>query len=268
MKKEVLSNNTWNFVVENQPPFLLRIEVQNHNQPYMPVRMLRYLNDILLAYPKLSARQYLVYIGKAPLDIADGLDLPQFSYRYAVIDIHRVDGGFLLRQDSPDAWVLAVLCALRNRDAKGIVHEILVRLVERLHDQPPQLREYVSILEILAGNRDLQVRQVPDKKLPAISHSGWLAVLRGYASGSFSIGSCLNISEELNMLTIDFEALPTYQMGMKRGIEKGIEKGAHTQAVVIAKNLSEQGMELAWVAFVTGLLPAEIEKLQSERLKP
>jgi len=105
--------------------------------------------------------------------------------------MHTVDGQTLLEQDSPDAWVLAILCDFKDCPACEVVHGILARLVHRLSDQPPRLREYVSMLEILATNRDLN----------------------------------LNIREELEMLTIEFEKLPTYQMGMEKGLERGKEEG-------------------------------------------
>jgi hypothetical protein len=206
--------------------FILHIEIQNDNRPNMPVRMLRYLSDILLAHPKHTVRQYLVYIGKKPLRMADGLKLPHLSYHYEVIDMHQVDCHGLLQQDSPDAWILAVLCDFKGCESREIVHTILSKLMASLSEQPPQLREYVSMLEILASNRDLD----------------------------------LNISEEFEMLSIDFEKLPTYRMGM----EKGMEKGAYEQAIIIAKNLLNQHMDIAYVASATGLSLAIVEQLQAK----
>ncbi len=106
-----------------------------------------------------------------------------------------------------------------------------------MNDEPPRLREYVSMLEILATNRDLN----------------------------------LNIREELEMLTIEFEKLPTYQMGMEKGIEKGIEKGKgegkgegiRAQALAIAARLLAKGMEPVQVAVLTDLSLAEVEKLKA-----
>jgi len=216
--------------------FLLHIEIQNHHDPLMPQRMLRYLADLLMAHhPNLVVRQYLVYIGKEPLRMAGGLDLPQMPYRYEVVDMHRVDCHALLAEDAPEAWVLAVLCDFKDCPPRQVVHEILQRLLSRLHDEPPRLREYVNMLEILATNRNLN----------------------------------LNISEEFDMLTIDFEKLPTYQMGMKRGIEqgieKGIEKGIHDQSLVIAEKLLATGMSPENVAAFTDLPLPEIENLQARK---
>ena len=80
--------------------FILHIEIQNNNDPLMPKRMLRYLADLLLAYPDMSARQYLVYIGKESLRMPSGLQSLQLSYRYQTIDMHTVDAQTLLSQDS------------------------------------------------------------------------------------------------------------------------------------------------------------------------
>ena len=212
--------------------FLLHIEIQNANDASMPKRMLRYLADLLLAYPGLPIKQYLVYIGKESLRMADGLDLEQMHYRYHVIDMHRVDCNDLLKQDSPDAWVMAVLCDFQDRPPRSVIHEILTRLVELLHEAPPRLREYVEMLEILSTNRDLN----------------------------------LNIEEELEMLTIDLEKLPSYRIGERRGLEKGMEKGAHEKARAIAVELLSAGFTLSQVAAFTQLSLAEIEGLKRGQL--
>jgi predicted transposase YdaD len=220
--------------------FLLHIEIQNANDASMPKRMLRYLADLLLAYPGLPIKQYLVYIGKESLRMADGLDLEQMHYRYHVIDMHRVDCNDLLKQDSPDAWVMAVLCDFQDRPPRSVIHEILTRLVERLHEAPPRLREYVEMLEILSTNRDLN----------------------------------LNIEEELEMLTIDLEKLPSYRIGerrgfekgMEKGLEKGLEQGAHEKAQAIAKELLNAGIPPTQVVMFTQLTLAEIEGLKRGQL--
>lgn len=172
--------------------------------------------------------------------MANGLDLPDFAYRYRVLDMHQVDCQALLDQDTPDAWVLAVLCDFQNRAPREIIHTILTRLLERLHDTPPHLREYIEMLDILASNRDLN----------------------------------LNIHEELDMLAIDIEKLATYQIGLKKGRAKGIAEGkakgkaegklegAHTQALAITEKLLAMGIEPSRIAAITELPPEEIEALR------
>jgi len=69
------------------------------------------------------------------------------------------------------------------------------------------------------------------------------------------------------MLTIDFEKLPTYRMGMKKGIQEGIEKGreegTRAQALAIAARLLAQGIEPKQVAAFTDLALAEVEALKT-----
>lgn len=203
--------------------FILHCESQTGNETAMPYRMLRYLSDILLEYPGLPVRQYLVYIGAKPLTMADGFDMPRFSYRYDIIDLHTVDGAELLARDSPDAWVLAVLCDFKGLLAREVVHTILARLKARYAEDPARLRDYLEMLEVLASNRDLNI----------------------------------DIREELDMLTIDVEKLASFQMGQ----DKGREEGAHAQAVLIAGNLLGIGLTAGQVAAATGLPLAEVEAL-------
>ena len=127
---------------------------------------------------------------------------------------------------------MAVLCDFQDRPPRNVIHEILTRLVERLHEAPPRLREYVEMLEILSTNRDLN----------------------------------LNIEEELEMLTIDLEKLPSYRIGERRGLEKGMEKGAHEKAQAIAVELLSAGFTLSQVAAFTQLSLAEIEGLKRGQL--
>jgi predicted transposase YdaD len=219
-------------IVPGEPPFLLHIEIQNDNDRLMPVRMLRYLSDLLMRFPHMPVRQYVVYIGKPALTMQEGFDQPDFTYRYRLLDMHQVDCEDLLRQDSPDAWVLAILCDFHTRNPSEVVQTILARLAERLRDHPARLREYVSMLDTLASNRNLNV----------------------------------NIHEALNMLNIDIEKLATYQIGMEKGLEqgivKGIQQGVRLHAVETAKRLLAMNLEPSQVATITELPLSEIEGLR------
>ncbi|MGZ8217044.1 hypothetical protein [Methylomagnum sp.] len=145
------------------------------------------------------------------------------------IDLYAVDCGEFLRQDSPDAWVLAILCDFGQRLPRDVVHLILTRLQQWFGDNPPRLREYVEMLDVLADNRDLS----------------------------------LDIYEEMNMLNINVEKLATYRMGM----EKGREEGEHHQALEIAKRMLNAGYEPAHAAALTGLSVGEVEILAGEKPK-
>lgn len=211
------------------PPFILHIEIQNQNHAQMPLRMLRYLTDILFAHPGLPVQQYLVYIGNDTLTMPDGLALPQMPYRYTLLDMHRVDCHTLLQHDSPDALVLAILCDFQHRSPREMIHTILTRLITTFRDNPSRLREYVSMLDVLASNRDINV----------------------------------DIQQELAMLTIEIEKLPTYQMGMEKGREEGLEEGAQAKARAIAQKLLALRMDTSQIVAITGLSPDEVVALRN-----
>ncbi len=84
-------------------PFLLHIELQNNNDPHMPLRMLRYYTDIQFQWPNEPVRQYVLYLGKRPLNMADHVDHPDWRYCYTLFDIHSVDCQTLIEQGTPDA---------------------------------------------------------------------------------------------------------------------------------------------------------------------
>jgi len=211
----------------NGPAYILHIESQNGNEAVMPYRMVRYLSDILLENPGAAVRQYLIYIGREPLSMADGFDQPDFSYRYRVIDLHAVDCGVLLGEDSPDAWVLAILCDFGERLPREVVHDILTRLQRHFAEHPARLREYVEMLDVLADNRDLN----------------------------------LDVYEEMSMLSVNVERLASYRIGMERGREEGREEGAREEKTGIAQNLLRIGLPYQQVVAVTGLSLAEVEAM-------
>ncbi len=171
--------------------FLLHIEIQNDNDRRMPLRMLRYRTDLMLAWPGRSVRQYLVYIGKAALSMGDGVRDWRLDYDYALVDMHAVDCRVLMDQGTPDALVLAVLCDFRGREPRAVVREILTRLQALTHHSPRRFREYLGMLEILSTNRDL------------------VATIR----------------EEEKMLTVSLEELPSYSLGHEAGLSQGLEQG-------------------------------------------
>ncbi|NOQ34393.1 MAG: hypothetical protein GQ569_00675 [Methylococcaceae bacterium] len=159
--------------------FILHLEIQNQNHKLMPNRMLRYLNDICISYPDEEVYQYLLYIGKEPLNMADGITKIHLHYRYKVIDMHTMDYQFFMQQNSADALVLAVLCDFKEVKPRAVVHEILTRLIKFSNNDSKMLREYVTMLEVLASNRDLNV----------------------------------DIQQEFKMIEVEVEKLPTFLMG-------------------------------------------------------
>nr|VFJ94071.1 MAG: protein of unknown function (DUF4351) [Candidatus Kentron sp. LFY] len=192
-------------------PFLLHVEIQNNNDATMPVRMMRYMTDILLAWPGLPLRQYLIYIGAESMTMPDGVELPGVRYRYGILDMRDLDCRRLLERDTPDALVLAILCDFGDHDPQAVVNHIYTRLQALLGNNPKRFREYVEMVHILSGNRDLEKQ----------------------------------IQEADKMLTqIDVERFPTWQVvnkwlqGMEREMERGIALGrGEGEAVFLMRQL-------------------------------
>lgn len=173
---------------------ILHIEIQNDNCPTMPVRMLRYLTDILLdhqAQSDLPVLQYVVYIGRDKLNMSDRVERGNLSFQYRLLDMHSIDYTLLINREEPDAWVMAILCDFKGRNPQDIIHGVLTRLIEYCDGNQKQLHDYIKMMEVLGNNRDLNI----------------------------------NIQEELEMLSVNIEELPTYRIGMKQGKEEGREIG-------------------------------------------
>lgn len=213
--------------LRSETSFLIHIEVQNQNDPLMPLRMLRYYTDIRLRYPLEPLRQFLIYIGREPLRMAAGIDEPDHRYRYALLDMHAVDGDALLRRDTPDALVLAILCDFGDRPMQAVVDHVIRRLRELLADDEKGFRDYLSMLEILSENRDLQSQMKEAQKV---------------------------------ITQIQIEKLPSFELGLERGLaqgmekgmEKGVEKGVEAGTTQIVRKLLRH-LSAAQVAEMTQL---------------
>ena len=206
----------------NGDSYILHVEIQNDNQANMPLRMLRYYSDIALQYPKDKVVQHLLYIGKAPLNMANQISAYNWTYRYEVLDMRSQDSEYFLSANNPDAIVLAILCDPKDQEPKALVARIIKEL-RRLHgDKLDKLRDSLEMLDVLAGNRGLQ-----------------------------------NLVKENTKMYIDVEKLGIYQLvkekGEAKGMEKGMEKGRveYQQEIILqllAKLSPEQVAELSGVS--------------------
>jgi hypothetical protein len=184
--------------------FVMHVEIQNDNRAKMPWRMLRYRADVGHARPHADIRQYLIYIGKAPLTMADGLQQNGLDYRYRIIDMHTVDCQMLLSQDNPDALVLAILCDFKGRPEREVVHYIVQRLHELTAENESGFREYMRMLEVLSTNR-------------ALEHM---------------------IEEEEEMLSqVDQTRLPSYRVGMRQGMQQGVQQGMQQGEIAMLERI-------------------------------
>lgn len=216
--------------------FILHVEIQNGNDSTMPLRMLRYLTDIQLAYPHEPVQQYLVYIGRDKLSMPESLAMEQFTYRYRILDMNTVDCSLLLAMDTPDALVLAILCDFKQRPTQDVVNYIVARLKELTGDDEAQFRNYFRMLETLGDNRNLQP----------------------------------NLDEAKAMLTeVDVKKFASYNWGLKDGVEQGMQQGMQqgqlAERIRLAQQLIRKNiLSENDIAELTELSLAEIEKLRGE----
>ena len=156
----------------------------------MPLRMMRNYSDIALAHTGEEIVQYLLYIGKAPLTMSDRVRGHNWRYRYKILDMRYQDSEYFLNSDNPDALVFAILCDPKGLEPNALVAHIIKEL-RRLHGSKlDNLRDSLKMLDVLAGNRDLQ-----------------------------------DVVKENTKMFIDVEKLGIYQLVKEQSEAKGLEQG-------------------------------------------
>ena len=187
-------------------PALLHLEIQNDNDGSMAERMLRYRLDIMRARPKLPIHQYVVYIGKEKLTMPEKIELDKLYFCYTIVDMHTIDCESLIKMDTPDALVLAILCDFKNRSEKDVCFYILNRLSELTAQNSEMLKKYTQMLETLSENRNLKntIKEV-----------------------------------EAMLSAVRIEDLPSYELGHERGMERGVEKGIEKGKAEVLKIAAE-----------------------------
>ena len=171
---------------------ILHLEIQNSNDKTMPRRMLRYYGDIKMQFDTLKVNQYLIYIGKAKLSMRDKVSDDNIEYSYTIVDMHTIDCEELIALDTPDALVLSILCDFKGKDVLEVLMHITKRLSELTADDEHKLGKYMLMLETLSDNRNLKNK--------------------------------LKKAEQM-LREINYENLPSYEIGLEKGIERGIERG-------------------------------------------
>jgi predicted transposase YdaD len=228
---------------ESGQPFILHVEIQNDNQPVMPLRMLRYFSDIQLAYPQERICQYLLYIGKSDLTMPDYFEAMDFRYCYRVLDMRTVDCELLIRQDTPDALVLAILCDFKGKPVQDVVNYVVHRMSQLLADDEKGFRNYFEMLETLGDNRDLKpYLQEARDMLTQPDVTRW---------ASYSWGKEDGLKEGL-------------LKGEQQGEQKGELKGELKAKLFIARNLLD-AMTDGQISKVTDLPVEEIQALRIGR---
>jgi len=128
---------------------LIHIELQSGNDAMMPLRMAEYCLGVFRLFGRFP-RQFLLYVGEAPLRMESELRGPCLSFQYRMIDIRDLDGDRLLESEDVGDNVIAILARLRDhRDAVRQIVEKIVGLEIAERDTA------LGQLFILAGLRHL-----------------------------------------------------------------------------------------------------------------
>jgi len=209
---------------------IIHIEIQNNNHTQMHLRMHRYLSDILFEYEDLKVKQYLLYIGEWRCSMQRSIIKDNLEYRYDIVDMRDISCDALLSSDDPSAVVLSILCDFEGRDKQIVVNTILRRLRELSDDR--EYKNYLKMVNVLSTNRNLKDE----------------------------------VKKGTDMLSVDIEKTPFYELGMEKGIEKGvekgIEKGIEKGKFLIVKQMILLNMDSETIHQVTGLSIDEIEELR------
>jgi len=189
-------------------------------------RMLRYFTDIQ-AITNLPIKQYCLYIGKNKPKFQTKLEDENITYRYNFIDIKSIDCELLLKEDTPEALVLAILCDFKQKKPKKVVQYIIEKLQEHTKDDIRIYNDYLLMLETLSTNRELK-----------------------------------ETVKEIEMLReTRYQDLPSYEIGIEKGLEKGLEKGKNEAKKASAKEMKKLGFDLEIISKVTKLSIKEIKSL-------
>jgi len=166
--------------------WIIHIEIQNAHHSNMALRMLRYYSDILFEYKDCTVSQYLIFIGKDKCYMKSKIVRDEISYKYAIIDMKNVPCEDLLYHDHPSAVALSILCDFKEKDKQMVVNTILKRLRELTDGDELEYKNYLKKVNVLSDNRDLQNE----------------------------------VEKGVQMLAVDIEKTPFYQMGAKEATFK------------------------------------------------
>ena len=120
-----------------------------------------------------------------------------FISRYKMITMRDLPCESFLYSDDPLALVLAMLCNFEGKDKQMVVNTILKRLKE-LNDER-SYRDYLKMVNVYSTNRGLEKE----------------------------------VEKGVEMLTVDIEKTPFYQIGMKKGFKEGIKETTLSNAVIM-----------------------------------
>ena len=142
---------------------LVQVELQSTNDADMALRMAEYALAIYRQFRQFP-QQVVLYVGRPPLRMAEGITGHSMAFRCRVVDIRELDGDSLLASGNPEENVVALL--MRLSDERSAVRRILRGIAE---SEPARRHVAVRELMILAGLRGLgAIIGEETKKMPIL----------------------------------------------------------------------------------------------------
>ena len=207
---------------------LIHIELQSRNEKFFYVRMGEYGFAIARQYGQYP-EQFVLYVGQEPLRMKNEIQLPQFHFRFGIIDIRDLNTQALLESSNPSDNVIAILT--RDGGKKEVIRQVLAKIARAKGNQR---KEALAELMAIAGLRKLgnvigrEVKQMP--------------ILEDFMDHDF-LGPKLRKAHAEGL-----------EQGLEQGLERGLEKG-------------QLGLLLKLVERRFGRVPATVRK-RLEALKP
>ncbi len=205
--------------------YIFHLEIQTSNDREMPCRMLEYF-EFFYRRHKLPVRQFVLYIGKAKLNMLSEIKVAKLQYEFDIIDIRKIDYEYFINSDKPESIILAILCDYKAQNPRAVISEILHKLENTENED---FQKYVFQLKILSELRSLQEELKNEvKNMPF-------------------------------QFKYDVEKDPFYKEGISQGISQGISKANH-ETIVRMLQLSFSREQIAEIVNVEVEVVNEVAK--------
>lgn len=264
VRKEVTVDMLYKTTISGGEAYLyLLVEHQSSPDELMPFRMLKYTCNVMDHHIKNSKQKTLplvyplvIYHAERPYpystDIRDKVSAPRelidryFLKPFQLIDLGRIDDEELKRH----AWVGVMEFVLKHVFARDILPYLqeIAELMGRIAQSGG--RHYVSVVLQYALERgELKNKQA------------FFELINTQISSE--------VGEKIMTLAEQLKAegrAEGLQTGLQKGIQEGVQKGKFEGKLEIAKRLLVEGVEIAFIAKITGISLEKLKKLNDEAL--
>ena len=220
------ADQLWEVTPADGPPFILHCEFQSTNDRQMLSRMMIY-HAFLHYQKKMPIRQFVIYVGRDPLNMEHQLHTESLAYRYGLIDLKSFPYQAFLASGHSEEVLLAILADFGGQPGELIAEQIIAKLQQSTN----------GTLEM--AQRTLQLVR--------------LAVLRDLSTTVFNAARKMAI-------TIDIREDALYQEGKLEGKLEGEQKGKEATAL----NMLQEGFPEEVVIRVTKLPAERVAQLKQQ----